>query len=133
MLQFDKHELHLRCSLPLIQFSDRSPHAFLFSVVRYFSTLSSERKGTVDESTLRVTSLFQRTSGHSVIDHIADSDEEVLVALDTSRNSRALDMVFIFGVLFRAWTTTINRIDTWIQLGVFWPTGLYGVRWLPLC
>lgn len=35
----------------------------------------------VDERALHVTSIFQKTGEHAVIDHVADSDEEVLTAL----------------------------------------------------
>jgi len=45
------------------------------------TVMSSEKNRTVDESTLHVTSIFQRTGDHAVIDHVADSDEEILVAL----------------------------------------------------
>jgi amino acid transporter len=43
--------------------------------------MSSEANRTIDESKLHVTSIFHRTGGHAVIDHVADSDEEVLYAL----------------------------------------------------
>ncbi|CAG8960231.1 hypothetical protein HYFRA_00012750 [Hymenoscyphus fraxineus] len=37
---------------------------------------------TIDEAKLHITSVFQQSSGdHAIIDHIADSDEEILVAL----------------------------------------------------
>ena len=39
------------------------------------------RRSTVDESKLGVTSVFTKTGGHAVLDHVADHDEEVLVAL----------------------------------------------------
>ena len=39
------------------------------------------RRRTVDESALGVTSVFTKRGDHAVIDHIADKDEEVLVAL----------------------------------------------------
>ncbi|KAL2062927.1 hypothetical protein VTL71DRAFT_5999 [Oculimacula yallundae] len=35
----------------------------------------------VDERALHVTSIFQKTGGHATIDHVADSDEEILTAL----------------------------------------------------
>jgi hypothetical protein len=38
-------------------------------------------KYTVDETRLHVTSIFTKTGEHAVIDHHADADEEVLVAL----------------------------------------------------
>ena len=43
--------------------------------------MAFEEKHTIDEATLRVTSVFQKTGDHAVIDHVADADEEVLVAL----------------------------------------------------
>jgi hypothetical protein len=39
------------------------------------------RVSVVDEARLRVTSVFARTGDHAVIDHVADADEEILVAL----------------------------------------------------
>lgn len=38
-------------------------------------------KHTIDESALKVTSIFTKTGDHAVLDHTADADEEVLVAL----------------------------------------------------
>lgn len=43
--------------------------------------MASERKHTVDEGELHVTSVFAKTGDHAVLDHVADRDEEVLVAL----------------------------------------------------
>ena len=43
--------------------------------------MASERRHTVDEGKLHVTSVFQRTGDHAVLDHVADADEEVLVSL----------------------------------------------------
>jgi hypothetical protein len=44
--------------------------------------MAGERKvSVVDEGRLGVTSVFAKTGDHAVIDHVADSDEEVLVAL----------------------------------------------------
>jgi hypothetical protein len=40
-----------------------------------------EIKHTVDEGKLHVTSIFQKTGDHAIIDHEADMDEQVLVAL----------------------------------------------------
>ena len=45
------------------------------------SAMASGRRRTVDEGTLHVTSVFQKTGDHAVLDHVADADEEVLVAL----------------------------------------------------
>lgn len=38
-------------------------------------------KHTVDETALNVTSVFTKKGEHAVLDHVADADEEVLVAL----------------------------------------------------
>ncbi|KAL9105231.1 MAG: hypothetical protein Q9227_009558 [Pyrenula ochraceoflavens] len=43
--------------------------------------MSEDRRHTVDDRSLHVTSVFQKTGDHAVIDHVADSDEEILVAL----------------------------------------------------
>ena len=43
--------------------------------------MAIERRHTVDENVLKVTSLFAGTGEHAVINHPADADEEVLVAL----------------------------------------------------
>ena len=40
-----------------------------------------QRKYTVEETALGVTSIFQETGEHAVLDHTADANEEVLVAL----------------------------------------------------
>lgn len=42
---------------------------------------SSGRRHTVDERQLHVTSVFTKTGDHAIIDHEADADEEILVAL----------------------------------------------------
>jgi amino acid permease len=63
--------------------------------------MSSERKRTIDEGTLHVTSVFQRTGDHAVIDHTADSDEEVLVALGYKQEfKRELSIWSSFSVSF---------------------------------
>jgi amino acid transporter len=41
----------------------------------------SSQQHIVDERTLHVTSVFQNTGDHALLDHAADSDEEILVAL----------------------------------------------------
>ena len=43
--------------------------------------MAAVRRHTVDENALNVTSVFAGTGDHAVIDHSADADEEVLVAL----------------------------------------------------
>ena len=45
------------------------------------TTMATDRRHTVDESTLGVTSVFSKTRDHAVLDHVADQDEEVLTAL----------------------------------------------------
>ena len=49
----------------------------------------------VDEARLKVTSVFTKTGGHAVIDHIADADEEVLVALGYKQEFKRLDLPLI--------------------------------------
>lgn len=43
--------------------------------------MASGTRHTVDEEGLRVTSVFAKTGDHAVLDHVAERDEEVLVAL----------------------------------------------------
>lgn len=45
------------------------------------STAAVSGRNIVDETTLHVTSIFAKTGEHAVLDHTADADEEVLVAL----------------------------------------------------
>lgn len=45
------------------------------------SAAGGGRRRTLDESTLAVTSVFQKTHEHAVVDHELDADEKVLVAL----------------------------------------------------
>ncbi|KAE9371918.1 amino acid transporter-like protein [Stipitochalara longipes BDJ] len=45
------------------------------------SQQSTQRRYTVDETALHVTSVFNKKGEHAVLDHTADADEEVLVAL----------------------------------------------------
>jgi hypothetical protein len=42
---------------------------------------TSQKRYTVDEAALHVTSVFTKTGEHAVLDHTADADEEILVAL----------------------------------------------------
>lgn len=51
------------------------------AIPRNASTSSADGKHHVDENKLQVTSVFTRKGSHAVIDHTADADEEVLVAL----------------------------------------------------
>ena len=54
--------------------------------------MASERKlSTVDETKLRVTSVFTKTGDHAVIDHVADLDEETLVALGYKQEFKRFD------------------------------------------
>lgn len=43
--------------------------------------MATDQKYIVDESAIGVTSIFTKTHDHAVLDHVADADEEVLVAL----------------------------------------------------
>lgn len=43
--------------------------------------MASGTRHTVDEEGLHVTSVFAKTGDHAVLDHVAERDEEVLVAL----------------------------------------------------
>lgn len=45
------------------------------------TSVEGGRRRTVDESKLHVTSVFQQTHEHAVVDHDMDADEQVLVAL----------------------------------------------------
>jgi hypothetical protein len=42
---------------------------------------NTQRRYTVDETVLHVTSVFTKKGEHAILDHTADADEEVLVAL----------------------------------------------------
>lgn len=43
--------------------------------------MANNEKHTIDERALHVTSIFTKTGDHAVLNHTADADEEVLVAL----------------------------------------------------
>jgi hypothetical protein len=45
------------------------------------ASVVSGRRIEVDETKLHVTSVFAKRGEHAVLDHIADADEEILVAL----------------------------------------------------
>jgi hypothetical protein len=45
------------------------------------ATDRNTQRYTVDETALHVTSVFTKKGEHAVLDHTADADEEVLVAL----------------------------------------------------
>jgi amino acid transporter len=64
--------------------------------------MSTQRKqSVVDESKLRVTSIFNKTGDHAVIDHEADNDEQVLVALGYKQEfKRDLSIWSSFSVSF---------------------------------
>lgn len=49
-----------------------------------------DRKHTIDESALHVTSVFTKKGEHAVLDHTADADEEVLVALGYKQEFKRL-------------------------------------------
>ncbi|TGO50007.1 hypothetical protein BCON_0194g00180 [Botryotinia convoluta] len=58
-------------------------------------------RNTVDENTLHVTSIFQNTGDHAVIDHEVDTDEEILVSLGYKQEfKRELSIWSSFGVSF---------------------------------
>ncbi|KAF7867014.1 uncharacterized protein EAF02_009800 [Botrytis sinoallii] len=58
-------------------------------------------KHTVDENTLHITSIFQNTGDHAVIDHLVDTDEEILVSLGYKQEfKRELSIWSSFGVSF---------------------------------
>lgn len=63
--------------------------------------MAPETKHTIDESTLHVTSIFQKTGDHAVIDHEVDADEEILVSLGYKQEfKRELSIWSSFGVSF---------------------------------
>ncbi|MCJ1403830.1 hypothetical protein MMC11_007053 [Xylographa trunciseda] len=63
--------------------------------------MASGRRRTVDEGTLHVTSVFQKTGDHAVLDHIPDADEEVLVALGYKQEfKRDFSLLSTFSVSF---------------------------------
>jgi len=49
-----------------------------------------QRRHTVDDTAMGVTSIFQKTGEHAILDHIADADEEVLVALGYKQEFKRL-------------------------------------------
>lgn len=53
---------------------------------------NTQRRYTVDESALHVTSVFTKKGEHAVIDHTADADEEVLVALGYKQEFKRFDL-----------------------------------------
>ncbi|CZR56471.1 probable UGA4 GABA permease-also involved in delta-aminolevulinate transport [Phialocephala subalpina] len=55
--------------------------AFLFFLDFIAGIMNTIRERVVDERAMHVTSVFQKTGDHAVLDHDADSDEEVLLAL----------------------------------------------------
>lgn len=62
---------------------------------------TKKKQSVVDESKLGVTSIFNRTGGHAVLDHEADKDEEVLVALGYKQEfKRDLSIWSSFSVSF---------------------------------
>ncbi|MCJ1282233.1 hypothetical protein MMC26_001556 [Xylographa opegraphella] len=59
------------------------------------------RRRTVEEGTLHVTSVFQKTGDHAVLDHVVDADEEVLVALGYKQEfKRDFSLLSTFSVSF---------------------------------
>ncbi|TGO68930.1 hypothetical protein BELL_0801g00060 [Botrytis elliptica] len=58
-------------------------------------------KHTVDENTLHITSIFQNTGDDAVINHLVDTDEEILVSLGYKQEfKRELSIWSSFGVSF---------------------------------
>lgn len=55
------------------------------------ATDQNGRKYTVDETALHVTSVFTKKGEHAVLDHTADADEEVLVALGYKQEFKRSD------------------------------------------
>ncbi|KAG0651842.1 putative amino-acid permease [Hyphodiscus hymeniophilus] len=71
----------------------------------------SPQKHIIDEATLHVTSIFQKTGEHAVTDHTADADEEVLGALGYKQEfKRSVDRGFV-----RPSTTDRASDFTWIE------------------
>ncbi|MCJ1478073.1 hypothetical protein MMC13_006748 [Lambiella insularis] len=63
--------------------------------------MASGSKHVVDEGTLNVTSTFQKSGNHAIVDHVADADEEVLVALGYKQEfKRDLSLLSTFSVSF---------------------------------
>ena len=110
-------------------------------------TMAGERKtSVVDETRLRITSVFTKTGDHAVIDHVADADEEVLVGLGYKqefkrfvfsasklpvrvepvliRAQRSLHLVLLLRLLFRPGTAPLHCLDPDLQLGLLRPSGL---------
>jgi hypothetical protein len=54
------------------------------------ASVTSGRKVAIDETKLHVTSVFANRGEHAVIDHIADADEEILVALGYKQEFKRL-------------------------------------------
>lgn len=62
---------------PAIVGFSRNPYEY-----RMFFIMETDQNRTIDEAKLNITSIFQTTTGdHAIIDHVADNDEEILVAL----------------------------------------------------
>jgi hypothetical protein len=62
---------------------------------------TDHKQSVVDEIKLRVTSVFIKTGGHAIIDHVADADEEVLVSLGYKQEfKRDLSIWTSFSVSF---------------------------------
>ena len=108
--------------------------------------MATDQKYIVDESVIGVTSIFSNTHDHAVLDHVADADEEVLVALGykqefkrfaklivPKRYNKAesvqfeqgfLHMVLIFCILLGPRPSSINRLDSGLQSSFLRTCGL---------
>jgi hypothetical protein len=54
------------------------------------ASVTSGRRMTVDETKLQVTSVLAKRGEHAVLDHAADADEEILVALGYKQEFKRL-------------------------------------------
>jgi amino acid transporter len=76
------------------------------------ATDQSMQKHTIDETALQVTSIFTKTGEHAVLDHTADADEEILVALGYKQEfKRSVSN----SLLFASALNDVNSDFTWIE------------------
>ena len=103
---------------------------------------SERRTSVVDEARLKVTSIFTSTGGHAVLDHVADADEEILVALGYRQEfkrfvllgdhdiqlvliaQRPYNMGVLLSIILSTWTSTIYRLDPGLQPRLLWASRL---------
>lgn len=80
---------------------DRKANFRILCTSHFVNMSTKKKQSVVDESKLGVTSIFNRTGGHAVLDHEADKDEEVLVALGYKQEfKRDLSIWSSFSVSF---------------------------------